>query len=100
METAGYDVKIAVDGMEAFTMINNENFDLIVSDIEMPRMNGFELTEKIRADKQFSNLPVIIVTSLDSPEDKLKGMDVGANAYCVKSSFDQSNLLEIIQRLI
>ena len=100
LETAGYDVKIAVDGMEAFTMINNENFDLIVSDIEMPRMNGFELTEKIRADKQFSNLPVIIVTSLDSPEDKLKGMDVGANAYCVKSSFDQSNLLEIIQRLI
>ncbi len=100
LETAGYEVKIAVDGMEAFSMIDTEDFDLIVSDIEMPRMNGFELTEKIRLDKHLTKLPVILVTSLDSPEDKLKGMEAGANAYCVKSSFDQSNLLEIIQRLI
>ena len=75
-------------------------FDLVVSDVEMPRMDGFGLTAQIRAEKQFAELPVVLVTALDSREHRERGIDVGANAYIVKSSFDQSNLLEVIRRLI
>jgi len=97
---AGYKVKTAVDGAEAFTFLRTENFDLVVSDVEMPRLNGFDLTRKIRADKKLAELPVVLVTALDTREDRERGIDVGANAYLVKSSFDQSNLLEVIRRLV
>ncbi len=100
LESAGYDVKTAVDGVDAFTTLRTEGFDLVVSDVDMPRMSGFELTAKIRTDKRFSELPVVLVTALESREDRERGIDVGANAYIVKSSFDQSNLLEVIRRLI
>jgi len=63
-------------------------------------MNGFDLTAKIRADREASDMPVVLVTSLSKREDKERGIDVGANAYIIKSSFDQSNLLEILDRLI
>ena len=68
--------------------------------VEMPRMGGFDLTAKIRADARFSELPVVLVTALDSREDRVRGVDAGANAYIVKSGFDQGNLLEVIGRLI
>lgn len=100
LESAGYNITAAVDGVDAFTKLGEGQFALVVSDIQMPRMNGFELTEKIRADKKYENIPVVIVTGLESPEDKKRGIEVGANAYIVKSSFDQSNLLEVIKRLI
>jgi len=100
LESAGYTVKTAVDGRDAFSLLKTEVFDAVVSDIEMPRMNGFELTEKIRNDAKLGELPVILVTSLDSREDRERGIDVGADAYIVKSSFDQSNLLDVIARLI
>jgi two-component system chemotaxis sensor kinase CheA len=100
LQSAGYRVTAVVDGMEAWTLLHTEAFDVIVSDIEMPRMNGFDLTARIRADAQRANQPVVLVTSLDSREDRERGIDVGANAYIVKSSFDQSNLLEVVRRLI
>jgi len=100
LESAGYKIKTAVDGIEALTAIKSESFDLIISDIEMPRMNGFTLTEKIRKDEKLSHLPVILVTGLASREDREKGIESGANAYIVKSNFNQTNLLEIIKRLI
>lgn len=100
LESAGYNVTAAMDGVDAFTKLSESGFDLVVSDIQMPRMDGFELTEKIRADKRYGELPVVIVTGLETPEDKKRGIEVGANAYIVKSSFDQSNLLEVIRRLI
>ncbi len=100
LESAGYAVTTAVDGLDAYTTLKTETFDLLVSDIEMPRMDGFDLTTKVRADKQLAELPVVLVTALESREHRERGIDVGANAYIVKSSFDQSNLLEIIRRLI
>jgi two-component system chemotaxis sensor kinase CheA len=99
LESAGYQVKTAVDGIEAFTTLRAERFDLVVSDVEMPRMNGFDLTAKIRADKKLAELPVVLVTALETREDRERGIDVGANAYLIKSSFDQSNLLEAVRRL-
>jgi two-component system chemotaxis sensor kinase CheA len=100
LEFAGYKVKTAVDGAEALTVLATEAFDLVVSDVEMPRMGGFDLTARIRADKRLSQLPVVLVTALDSREDRERGVDVGASAYIVKSSFDQGNLLEVVRRLI
>ncbi len=66
----------------------------------MPRMNGLELTAKIRADRSLADLPVVLVTALESRQDRERGIDVGANAYIVKSSFDQSNLLQAMKRLL
>ncbi|PWR74063.1 hybrid sensor histidine kinase/response regulator [Methanospirillum lacunae] len=100
LEGAGYHVETAVDGVDALIKLKQTPVDLVVSDVDMPRMNGFVLTEKIRDDPAFVDIPVILVTSLDSREDREHGITVGASAYIVKSSFDQSNLLEVISRHI
>lgn len=100
LESAGYTVKTAVDGMEAFTLLRAERFDLVVSDVEMPRLDGFGLIAKIRADPKLAELPVVLVTALETREDRERGIDVGANAYIIKSSFDQSNLLDAVRRLV
>jgi two-component system chemotaxis sensor kinase CheA len=100
LESAGYETRVAVDGADAFDLLERENFDLLVSDIEMPNMNGFELTAKIRSHSKFSNLPVVLVTSLESGQDVEKGLRAGANAYIVKGSFEKNNLVDTIRRLI
>ncbi|CAG1064812.1 two-component system, chemotaxis family, sensor kinase CheA [uncultured bacterium] len=99
LETAGYDVMTAIDGVEAWTLMKTEKFDILVSDVEMPRMSGFELTSRVRADRELSELPVVLVTALETREDRERGIEAGANAYMIKSSFNQNNLIEIIKRL-
>lgn len=98
--SSGFEVQTAVDGIDALTHLREEQFDLIVSDVEMPRMNGFELTESVRKDEKLRQLPVVLVTGLETQEHRERGFDVGANAYINKSSFDQSNLIDVIERLI
>ena len=100
LETAGYEVTTAVDGLDALTTLKSGKFDLLVTDIQMPRMDGLELTAKVRSEKKLADLPVVIVTGLESREERERGIDVGADAYIVKSSFDQGNLLEVIERLV
>jgi len=100
LESAGYNVKATVDGADAFSALRSGQYDLVVSDVEMPRMNGFELVTNIRKNRSTANLPVILVTGLESKEDRERGIEVGANAYIVKRSFDQSNLLDVISKLI
>ncbi|TAN09625.1 MAG: hybrid sensor histidine kinase/response regulator [Chitinophagaceae bacterium] len=100
LESAGHIVKTAVDGLDAFSQLRTEHFDLLVSDVEMPRLNGFDLTARIRSDPKLSDLPVVLVTALDTREDRERGVDAGANAYIVKSGFEQGNLLEAVQRLV
>ncbi|MGH8442484.1 MAG: response regulator, partial [Nevskiaceae bacterium] len=100
LESAGYRVRTAVDGAEAFTLLRTEPVDLVVSDVEMPRLNGFELTARVRADRKLADLPLVLVTALETREDRERGVDVGANAYLVKSTFDQGNLLDAVKRLI
>ena len=80
--------------------LKQDNFDLVVSDVDMPRMSGFDLTARIREDDNLSEMPVILVTSLGSQEDRESGIEVGANAYIVKERFDQNHLLETIRRLV
>ncbi|MGH7255886.1 MAG: hybrid sensor histidine kinase/response regulator [Nitrospirales bacterium] len=100
LEAAGFHVKVAVDGLDALTVLRSEPVDVVLSDVDMPRMNGFELTSRIRGDRKLADLPVILVTALESREDKERGIEVGANAYMVKSSFDQTRLLEILRPLL
>jgi two-component system, chemotaxis family, sensor kinase CheA len=100
LESAGYRVKTAVDGLEAFTLLRSEKFDLLVSDVEMPRLGGLDLTARIRADKKLAELPVVLVTTLETREDRERGVEVGASAYIIKSRFDQSDLLDAIRRLV
>lgn len=90
----------ARDGMEAFAMLKEDKFDMVVSDVDMPRMNGFTLTEKIRADNRLSYLPIVLVTSLDTKEDRAHGIAVGADVYMEKSGFEKETFLSIINELL
>ncbi len=99
LEASGFIAKTAIDGIDALSLLKTEEYDIVVSDVEMPRMDGFGLTTAIRQDKDYAELPVVLVTGLESREDRERGIDVGANAYIVKSSFDQSRLIEVIRKL-
>lgn len=100
LEMSGYLVTTAADGREALELFGQEKFQLVVSDVDMPRMNGFELTAGIRALAEGADVPVVLVTSLESKEDRERGLDAGASAYLVKSGFDRNNLLNVIERLL
>jgi len=100
LETAGHTVTTAVDGAQAWELLHRQPFDLLVSDVEMPRLDGFGLTTKLRADAALAELPVILVTTLGSREDRERGVQAGANAYIVKGSFDQADLVETVRRLL
>ncbi|MHB0866238.1 MAG: hybrid sensor histidine kinase/response regulator [Thermoleophilia bacterium] len=101
LEAAGYEVDTAVDGEDALAhLAQKRSFDCVVTDIEMPRMNGYDLTSAIRHRDEIKEIPVVMVTSRSSDDDKKKGMEAGANAYVVKGSFDQQGLLSTIERLV
>jgi two-component system chemotaxis sensor kinase CheA len=100
LEAAGYEVTATADGMEAWQVLQEKGADLVVSDVEMPRMDGFALTEAIRASKRFRNLPVILVTAMERERDKVRGMEAGADAYLLKSAFDQTDLIQTIGQIL
>jgi len=100
LEAHGYRVRIAVDGMEALAQLQAEKSDLVISDVQMPRLDGFGLLEAIKSDKNLSQIPVILVTSLERREDQERGLSLGADAYIVKRKFDQADLLAAIRQII
>lgn len=100
LESVGYVVKTTVDGEEAWDALQSDDYDVVVTDVEMPRLDGFGLTSRIRGDPRVADKPVILITGRSAPEDRVRGMGVGANAYIVKSSFDQSDLLEALRRVL
>lgn len=100
LQSAGYHVTTAVDGFDALDKLRTDTYDLVVSDIEMPRVDGFQLTSTIRTDLGLTDLPVIIITSLASETHKRRGLEAGAQAYIVKSQFNQNNLLATVQQLL
>lgn len=99
LESSGFLVATAIDGADALSQLKSGSFDIVVSDVEMPRLDGFELTRAIRGDSRWAGLPVILVTGLESRPDRERGIEVGASAYIVKSSFDQGSLIEVIHKL-
>jgi two-component system chemotaxis sensor kinase CheA len=100
LESAGFEVTTAVDGVEALGMLERGGIDLVVTDIEMPRMDGIALCEAIRRTPRLARLPVVVVTSLDRPEQRARGLEAGADAYVTKSSFDQDDFLRVARQLV
>jgi two-component system, chemotaxis family, sensor kinase CheA len=100
LEAAGYEVSTAVDGQDGWRRLQEEGADLVVTDIEMPRMDGIALCEAIRRSARFAGLPVVLVTALEAPETRARGLEAGADAYLPKSSFDQETLLDTIRELL
>lgn len=95
----GYRVSVATDGQEAWDMIRQKPFDLVITDVEMPNMNGFELTELIKHSEKYADIPVVIVTSLSRDSEKQRGIEVGADGYIVKGQFEAKALLDIVRQL-
>jgi two-component system chemotaxis sensor kinase CheA len=100
LEKAGYNVTTATNGREALKKLEAYSFDIVISDVQMPQMDGIELVNTIRADNRFQMLPLILVTSLESPADRERGLSAGANAYIVKRGFNQEELLKTIQQFV
>ncbi|XWX04188.1 hybrid sensor histidine kinase/response regulator [Aggregatilineales bacterium SYSU G02658] len=100
LETAGFEVVVAIDGLEAWTNLLEINPDIIISDVEMPQMTGLELARRVKSDARTRDIPLILLTSLGKPEQREAGLAAGADAYLVKSQFDQSELLATIQSVL
>jgi two-component system chemotaxis sensor kinase CheA len=100
LESNSYKVSIAVNGQEAWDLLQTNSYSLLITDVSMPLMDGFELTERVKNDKTLQTMPVIIVTSLNSEDEKKRGIDVGADAYIVKNEFESGHLLQIVEQLV
>ncbi|MEW6038639.1 MAG: hybrid sensor histidine kinase/response regulator [Pseudomonadota bacterium] len=100
LENHGYQVDVAVDGMEGWNALGLGRYDLVVSDVDMPRMNGIELVRRIRADARFERLPVMIVSYKDREEDRMAGLEAGADYYLAKSGFRDDTLIQAVRELI
>ena len=100
LESYGYQVDVATDGLDGYEKSQSLHYDLVVTDVEMPRMDGFSLTKKLREEAAYQHTPIVIVSSRDKEDDRRRGLQAGANAYIVKGSFEQSNLLSTIQALV
>jgi two-component system sensor histidine kinase and response regulator WspE len=96
----GYEVEVAVDGMDGWNALRNGRFDLVVSDIDMPRMDGIELVRRIRQDPGLNSMPVMILSYKDREEDRQRGLDAGADYYLTKGSFESDALIEAVIDLI
>ena len=100
LQGRGYAVDVAVDGMDGWNALRAGQYDLLVSDIDMPRMTGIELVTKLKTDARLHSMPVIIVSYKDREEDRLAGLEAGADRFMTKSSFHDESLLEAVAELI
>lgn len=100
LEAAGFSVDVAKDGQEGWERVQAGDFDLVLSDVDMPRMIGYQMIETIRRSERFRKLPVILITSHDDTQSKERAMRAGASGYIVKGEFDQKVLLQLIEQLI
>jgi two-component system sensor histidine kinase and response regulator WspE len=96
----GYEVSVAVDGADGWNKIRAEAYDLLITDVDMPRMNGLQLVQAVRSDDKLRDLPIIIVSYKERDEDRTRGLEVGANAYLTKSSFHDNRFIEAVVDLI
>jgi two-component system, chemotaxis family, sensor kinase CheA len=100
LEVHGYNVVVAIDGLEGLSKLRSEEIDLVISDIQMPRMDGLAMLQEMKRDERFARLPVILVTSMNQVDDQERGLALGADAYLVKQRFDHQTLLETIKQLL
>ncbi len=100
LEAAGFQVETAEDGTIALEKLKHTPFDLVITDVQMPKMDGFTLTATLKKDERFSHIPIIIVTSLEREEERKQGLQAGADAFLLKKSFNQESLIQTIRTLI
>ena len=100
LEAYGYHVTLAEDGLDGLNKAQEADFDAVLTDVEMPGMDGFSLTARLRQEEKYRNRPIIIVTSREKEEDKRRGIEAGADAYIVKGDFDQNNLVDTLRTLL
>ncbi len=100
LEAYGYRVTLAEDGLDGLKKAREGRFDAVLTDVEMPNMDGFTLTGKLREEENYRDTPIVIITSREKEEDKRRGIQVGADAYIVKGDFDQSNLVDTLRSLL
>jgi two-component system sensor histidine kinase and response regulator WspE len=100
LTSRGYEVDVAIDGMDGWNMARSGAYDLVISDIDMPRMTGIELVKKLKSDEKLAQIPVVIVSYKDREEDRLQGLQAGADAYIKKSAFDDQVLLKVVHDFI
>ncbi len=100
LQINGYDVAVAVDGMDGWNALQRTTFDLLITDVDMPRMDGLELVRRVRAAPRLSAMPIVIVSYKEQPEHRIKGMEAGANYYLAKSSFNDESLVSAVRDLI
>ena len=100
LESRGYLVDTAVDGVDGWNAVRTAHYDLVVSDVDMPRMDGIQLVRQIKADTRLGKIPVVVVSYKDREEDRIRGLDAGADAYLTKSSFHDRTFLSTIADLV
>jgi two-component system, chemotaxis family, sensor histidine kinase and response regulator WspE len=100
LNNRGYEVEVAVDGLDGLEAVRKGAYDLVISDIDMPRMNGLDFVQSLKAEPRLRAVPVVIVSYKDREEDRLRGLEVGANYYLTKSSFHDDRLLQVVEELI
>ena len=100
LQSRGFDVDVAVDGMDGWNAVRGEQYDLVVSDVDMPRLDGIGLVSLIKADPARRDIPIVIVSYKDREEDRLRGLEAGANRYLTKTSFHDQTFLNTIIDLI
>jgi two-component system chemotaxis sensor kinase CheA len=100
LEIAGYTVLAASDGEEAWQLLTTAGAQVVVTDVQMPRLDGFEFCRRIKADPRLRSIPVVLVTSLDAPEDRVVGLEAGADGYLVKREVERGKLLELVRQLM
>jgi two-component system sensor histidine kinase and response regulator WspE len=100
LANGGYEVEVAVDGMDGWNAVRTGNFDLLVTDVDMPRMDGIELVRLVKQDPHVKSLPVMIVSYKDRPEDRQRGLQAGADYYLAKGGFHDRALLNAVADLI
>ncbi len=100
LSIAGMKVTTAVDGLAAIEQLGKKDFDIVISDVEMPRMNGIEMLRMIRGNEAWSQLPIVMVTGLNNEKDQKMALEEGANVYITKGEFDHNQLIETVDRLV
>ncbi len=100
LESRGFEVDVAVDGMDGWNSVRTGHYDLVVTDVDMPRMDGIQLVTLIKLDPRYQSLPVVIVSYKDRAEDRLRGLEAGADSYLTKSSFHDETFLNTVVDLI
>jgi len=100
LESMGVNVDTAIDGLDAIEKMERRNYDVLITDLEMPRLDGFGLVRRVRNEQRFEDMPILIISTRESAEDRLKGLEAGADAYLVKQSLDQGRLHDTLRALL